>query len=157
IPMGCFTTGMGVVLPAMVRFDKAKNPGGAGPNEETMLWFLSLVYLGIGLPVLTSGILRLVAGWKNYRFKGRTLGMVSIIVGLGSLFSCYCAPTAVGLLVYGLIIFVNPAVKAAFEMARQGRSPEQILAAFSPYQPTFYPPDATAPPTGGPPAGERPF
>lgn len=159
IPMGCFTTGMGIVLPAMIRIDKAKNPGG-GPlssSDEMMFWVLSLVYLGIGLPVLISGILRIVAGWKNYRFRGRTLGMVSIIAGLGSLFSCYCAPTAVGLLVYGLIIFVNPAVKAAFEMAKQGQSPEQILAAFNPYQSTFYPPANAPPATGESPAGERPF
>ena len=158
IPMGCFTTGMGAVLPAIIRIDKAKNPGGQmGANDETMLWVLSIVYVAIGLPVLTSGILRIIAGWKNYRYQGRTLGIVSIIVGLGSLFSCYCAPTAIGLLVYGLIIYVNPAVKAAFEMARQGRSPEQILAAFNPYQPTFYPPVGPPPPTGDSPAVERPY
>ena len=158
IPMGCLTTGMGAALPAMIRMGNANKPGGEPLNasDETMLWVLSLVYLGIGLPVLTSGILRLIAGWQNYRFKGRTLGMVSIILGLGTMFSCYCAPTAVGLLVYGLIIFVNPAVKAAFEMARQGRSPEQILAAFNPYQPTFYPPAGSSPFGGGSTTGERP-
>jgi len=157
IPMGCMTTGMGAALPTMIRMGKAKNPGGPplDSNDETMLWVLSLVYLGIGLPVLTSGILRIIAGWQNYRFKGRMIGMVSIIVGLGTMFSCYCAPTAVGLLVYGLIIFVNPAVKAAFEMARQGRSPEQILAAFNPYQATFYSPPPPQPPASESPSTDR--
>ena len=65
--------------------------------------------------------------------------------------------TAVGLLVYGLIIYVNPAVKAAFEMARQGRSPQQILAAFNPYQPTFYPPAGASPTGGESAAGDQPF
>jgi hypothetical protein len=158
IPMGCMTTGMGAALPAMIRMGKAKNPGGPPltASDETMLWVLSLVYLGIGLPVFTSGILRIIAGWKNYRFKGRTLGMISIIAGLATMFSCYCAPTAVGLLVYGLIIFVNPAVKAAFGMARQGRSPEQILAAFNPYQPTYYPPSRSSPIAGGSTTGDPP-
>src|SRR4051812_46086318 len=84
IPMGCFITGMGVVLPAMIRMEKAKNPGGGqiSSNDAMMFWVLSLVYVAVGLPVLSSGILRIVAGWKNYRFQGRTVGMVSIIAGL---------------------------------------------------------------------------
>ena len=96
------------------------------------MWVLAGVYLAIGIPVLISGILRIVAGVQNYRFKGRTLSLVSIIVGMATLFSCYCAPTAMGLLVYGLILHLNPAVRAAFEMGRKGHSADQILAGSRP-------------------------
>jgi uncharacterized membrane protein HdeD (DUF308 family) len=158
IPMGLFTTGMAVLFPTLMQMDKARNPNAGGPQPEEFMWFVSAIYLAIGIPVLTSGILRIIAAIRNYSFKGRTLGMVSICAGLGSMLSCYCAPTAIGLLVYGLILFLNPAVKAAFEMARQGHTPDQILAAFSPYQTTFYAPNPPPGAPGQPPlGGERPF
>jgi len=158
IPMGLFTTGMAVLFPTLIRMDKARNPNADGPQPEEFMWFIAGLYLAIGLPVLASGILRLVAAYRNYRFQGRTLGMVSICAGLGSMLSCYCAPTAIGILVYGLILFLNPAVKVAFEMARQGQSADQILAAFSPYQSTYYAPSPPPASPGQPPAaGERPF
>ena len=89
----------------------------------------------MGAPVLISGILRIVAGYQNYQFKGRMLGFVSFILGMSSMLSCYCAPTAIGVLVYGLIIYLNPAVTAAFQMAREGRTGNEILAAFTPFAP----------------------
>src|SRR6478609_1224958 len=53
IPMGCFTTGMGVVLPVLIRTKQFEDPN-VPSNDTKMLWVLSLVYLGIGLPVLIS-------------------------------------------------------------------------------------------------------
>jgi len=157
IPMGMFTTGMALLFPALIQMDKARNPN-AGPQPEEFMWFVSAIYLAIGIPVLASGILRVVAAIRNYSFKGRTLGIVSICAGLGSMLSCYCAPTAIGLLVYGLILFLNPAVKMAFEMARQGQTADRILAAFSPYQTTYYSPQPAPRGSGeAPSGGESPF
>jgi hypothetical protein len=159
IPMGLFTAGMGILFPALMQMDKTRNanPAGGGPPDE-FVWFITAIYFAIGIPVLISGVLRIVAGVRNYRFKGRTLGMISLVSGLGSMLSCYCAPTAIGLLIYGLILFLNPAVKAAFAMAQQGRSVEQILAAFSPFQHSYYPPSPPQlPPGHAPTHGEKPF
>jgi uncharacterized membrane protein HdeD (DUF308 family) len=129
IPMGLFMTGMSAMFPTLMRMDKQRQADPANAMaEETMMWVVAGVYLAIGIPVLISGVLRVIAGVQNYRFKGRTLGLVSIIAGMATLFSCYCAPTAVGLLVYGLILHLNPAVRAAFELGRQGYSGDQILA-----------------------------
>jgi hypothetical protein len=153
IPMGLFTTGMGVALPTMMQWAAAQDKEAAKEMPpEAMMWMLGGFYLAIGIPVLISGVLRIVAGVKNYRFRGRTLGLVSMIGGLSSMLSCYCAPTAVGLLVYGLILYMNPAVKAAFQMVEQGQTVDQVLAAFNPYQQTYY--QQQPPPLGG---GERPF
>jgi hypothetical protein len=86
------------------------------------------------------------------------MGLVSIIVGLASMFTCYCAPTAIALLVYGLMIYLNNAVRTAFQMGQQGQSAEQILAAFNPYPANYYQPAASAPPRpSAPPAGTNPF
>lgn len=142
IPMGLILVGMGVLLPALTQIEEfKKGQNGQEPPPAEFLWFFGIIYFVIGIPVLACGILRIVAAFRNYRFKGRTLGVVSIIAGLCSMLSCYCAPTAVGLLVYGLILFLNPAVKAAFQMVEQGQTVAQVLAAFSPYpQQSYYQP-----------------
>ena len=156
IPMGLFTTGMGFALPALMKWAEAQDKQAAKEAPpEAMMWMLGGFYLVIGIPVLASGILRIVAAVKNYRFRGRTLGMVAIIAGMSSMLSCYCAPTAIGLLVYGLILFMNPAVKAAFQMVEQGSTVAQVLAALNPYQQTYY--QSPPPSAGQPPAGDRPF
>jgi hypothetical protein len=159
IPVGLFVAGIGIALPALQKLEQAKNnnAGRFGPAEESMLLFISVLYVVVGIPLLISGILRVAAGWQNYRFRGRTLSLVSIIGGMVSIFSCYCVPTALGLLVYCLILHLNPAVQAAFDMARQGRSVAQILAAFNPYQPTLYSSAAPSAWPNQPPAGETPF
>ncbi len=158
IPMGLLLSGIGIAMPALQRLQKNNNAGGPnGPAEESMFLFITVLYIVIGIPLLISGILRVAAAWQNYQFKARTLSLVSIIVGMATLFSCYCAPTAIGLLVYGLILHLNPAVKAAFALGRQGRSPAQILAAFNPYQPTLYGSASSAAPPNQPPSGKSPF
>jgi hypothetical protein len=50
--------------------------------------------------------------------------------------ACYCAPTSIGVLVYGLIVYFNPAVVAAFELGKRGLRGDAILASFAaPQQP----------------------
>ncbi len=46
------------------------------------------------------------------------------------MFTCYCAPTAIALGVYGLITYLNYEVAQAFVMGEAGRTREEILAAF---------------------------
>src|ERR1051326_4700476 len=154
VPLGVFLTGLATMFPVLIKMDQAKNANGA-QDEPGMIWMVSGIYFVIGIPVLVCGILRIVAGVKNYRFRGRTLSLISIIAGAASVMTCYCAPTSLGLLVYGLTLHLNPAVKMAFEMGRQGKTADQILAAFTLYQPGYYPPPFGPP--GQMPAGESPF
>ena len=90
IPMGLFVAGIGVALPALQKLEQAKGKNAAplGPAEESMLLFITVLYVVIGFPLLISGLLRVAAGWQNYRFQGRILSIISIIVGMASLFSC---------------------------------------------------------------------
>ena len=107
-------------------------------------WVLGVIYLGLGAPILLAGVLRIFAGVQNFRFRGRTLGIISMIAGMASMLTCYCAPTGIGVLIYGLIVYMNPAVAAAFAMGQQGASGSEILAAFMPYWPLpgQFPPQA---------------
>jgi hypothetical protein len=144
IPMGLMWVAGGVFLPMMMRMEKERNPGNAPPDE--FLWTISGVYLVMGTLTLAFGGLRIFAAVSNYRYKRRTLGIVSLILGLASMLSCYCAPTGIGVLVYGLIVLLNPAVKAAFAMGEQGLSSDQILQSFIPFRGPPQPPPAWPPP-----------
>lgn len=162
IPMGLLLSGVGVMFPTIIRMseEEGRARGGQEPPPPEFLWGVAIFYFVIGALVLASGILRLVAAYKNYGFRGRTLGMVSMIMGMCTMLTCYCAPTAIGVLIYGLILFLNPAVRAAFDMVGKGYTVAQMLAAYNPYQQTYFqqplPPSEQAP--GGQKAGgERPF
>ena len=77
--------------------------------------FWALVICGLALLVFAGGCLRIVAARKNRKFRGRPLGIASLCMGMSSIVTVICAPTALALLIWGLIIYVNPSVKAAFK------------------------------------------
>jgi hypothetical protein len=146
--MGFGLAGLGVLMPFFSRMKEFRE---AQANDEMppeqFFWVFGGIYLAIGLVALASGILRIVAGIQNYRLKGRLLGLISIIVGVAPVFTCYCAPSAIGMLVYGLIIHLDPAVVAAFRMVAEGKPASQVFAAFDPNQAAYYSPPQ---PPGGP-------
>jgi len=147
IPMGLMYIGMAFFIPAMIEAGNANQPGAAPPPKE-MLTFMTGLYLVMGIPVLLAGILRIVAAVRNFQFRNRTLGIITLVLGMASTLGCYCAPTGIALLVYGLIIYLNPAVKMAFAMGAEGIPASQILAAFVPFRsgPQFPPPGPWSPP-----------
>jgi hypothetical protein len=150
--MGLMLAGIGVAMPFISKLkevQEAKTDGEIPP--EQVLWIAGAFYLVIGIVALASGILRIVAGVQNYRLKSRVLGLVSVIVGVAPVFTCYCAPTAIGMLVYGLIIHLDPAVVAAFKMVAQGKTASQVLAAFDPNQAAYYSPPSSPSPSGSDP------
>jgi hypothetical protein len=71
-----------------------------------------------------------MAAYFGFKYKYRVFGIVTMIAGLGAMLTCYCAPTAIGLGVYGMIIYFNPAVAKAFALAKSGMKKDQILANF---------------------------
>jgi hypothetical protein len=91
---------------------------------------LIVLFVGLGLPALACGVLRIVAGWFNWRYQRRILGITALGIGLLSMFTGYCAPTAIALAIYGLIVYVNESVAAAFEMGSRGRTKAEIQGAF---------------------------
>jgi len=129
---GLGLVGMGVFFVVMMRMEQVRG-NAAGPPDvppEAMGWIMLGMYGGMGLIALIAGGLHLFAGMRNYRFRSRTLGFVALAGGLAAMFTCYCAPTAIALGVYGLITYMNPEVAQAFAMGEAGRTREEILAAF---------------------------
>lgn len=83
----------------------------------------------MGIVGIAAGVLQAVAGWQNYFFRRRWLGLAALIAGLGSAFTCYCFPTALVLMLYGLIVYCSRQSSWAFALGRQGLSRERILTA----------------------------
>ena len=135
--LGMMAAGGGIFMSIAMQMERNR-PG--FPNNGPPDWIFGVVYGVIGGVVLLGGILRIYAGLQNFRYRGRVLGIVSFVCGLVSMMGCYCAPTAIGMLVYGLIVYLNPAVQAAFEMGNKGVPADAIINSFLPYPPQQYGP-----------------
>lgn len=99
-------------------------------KELKSLQPLGVLMAIVSVPAIVCGSLRLVAGYCNFRFQRRLLGMVALCAGLLTMITGYCAPTAIALAIYGLVVYLNDSVMAAFAMGQAGRTPAQIQAAF---------------------------
>ena len=132
ILMGLIQGSMAFVFPAIMMMDPNLQDDPEAP-PDAFFWGLGIAYAIIGLALLIGGGLRILATFRNWNFRGRMLGIVSMGVGMVSMLTCYCAPTGIGLLVWGLIAYLNPSVIQAFEMGEDGEHPETILQTFSPH------------------------
>jgi len=83
-----------------------------------------------GIIAAILAILHFWSAWLNFDLRGRLLGIVTMALGLTMLFSCWCAPTSIGLAIYGLIIYFQPAVVHAFHLRQSGMTKQQVLATF---------------------------
>jgi hypothetical protein len=98
-------------------------PPGGGPEP----WIMGGFYTGWGVLVLACGGLNAVAGVRIMSFKNRVLGLVALFSNILVLFTCYCAITAIGMMVYGLIVLFQPDAARAFELVSQGATPEEAI------------------------------
>jgi hypothetical protein len=109
--------------------------------------FLSIVYFGpqkdlgafrglgilmaaVSAPTLISGLLRIAAGIFNLRYRRRGLGIAALLFGLVTMMTGYCAPTAIALAVYGLVVYFNEPVMMAFRLGDSGRPMSEIRSAY---------------------------
>ncbi len=118
---------MAVYMPIVIRQMQQLQKQPVMANQPA-IWIVPLVYGGIAAVALAAGVLHLVAGVRNYRFRGRTLGIVALACGMLTILTCYCLPTAVALAVYGLIVYLNREVSEAFRMGEAGSEPAEIVA-----------------------------
>ena len=119
---------MGGVMPSVFANMAAGAPAGPGqaPPPAAVGWVLGGVYFGLGVVLLAGAVLKLVAGWRNFWFRGRVMGLVALSSGLVTIFTCYCFPTALALFIYGLIVYLNGQSIRWFALGARGATPEEI-------------------------------
>jgi hypothetical protein len=132
--MGLFLFGMAFVVPMLMQTELQRSggpTGGPSPAQfQWIQWIMGSVYGGLGLLLLVVATLRIVAGLGNMKYRRRVLGMGAMLGGMATVFSCYCAPTAIALAIYGLIVYFNPQVTLAFAMGQSGIQKDVIEATF---------------------------
>lgn len=107
---------------------------GQGPPPELMSGIMTATPIVMGFFGLAVGVLHVYAGYRNFLFRNRTLGIIALVGGLASIMTVYCCPTSFLLFIYGAIVFVNDSVSRAFAMAGEGYPTDAILFAFSGYR-----------------------
>jgi hypothetical protein len=90
-------------------------PGKAA--DESKGQFLAVYLLLLGLLMLACGVLKVFAGARNRRLRGRGLGYVALASAVPAVVSCWCAPTGLAIMVYGLVAYTRPEARLAFDQA----------------------------------------
>lgn len=142
--MGMFLCVMGPVMFGIM--SSAPPPSSGGPAPPAALF--GGIYLVMGIPTLIAGVLKIVAGVRNVKYRGKTLGFIALGSGILSAASCYCIPTALGVAIYGLIVYLNQNSARAFELGETGMPSDQIMATIDGYGGGYggYPPQYPPPP-----------
>lgn len=123
--VGLFVIGMSLLVPAALSGQMAQRPRPAGaPATETVV---IIIYGVIATVALTTGVLQISGGICNLWLKNYGLGLAAIASCGLSIATCYCFPTGMALLIYGLIIYLNHSTKLAFNLAKQGHNFDSIL------------------------------
>ena len=98
-------------------------------SEQTMKVFaIVCIVMSVGAGILS--FMHFLAAYFGFNYKHRVFGIATMILGLTTVFTFYCAPTSIGLAVYGLIIYFNPAVVKAFQLRKAGMDKQEMLAQF---------------------------
>lgn len=105
--------------------DRAQMQAGAPPLE-----IIGAIAIGIGVFIFIISALNFIAGIRALRYRGRRFIIVTWFLGLIASLTMYCAPTSIGLAIWGLIVFFNPAVKSAFDMVENGMDKKEVERQF---------------------------
>jgi hypothetical protein len=124
--MGLVLAAVAAIVPAMIAADLRRQAQPGGPPAEFMQTFLLSTYGVMAACGILAGLVQIVAGFQNIWLKGYVLGLVGLGSSVVSFGTCYCLPTAIALLIYGLIIYFHETTRLAFQMASQGQTYEEI-------------------------------
>ena len=120
---GIFFAYMPTMMPEA---ERAKMQAEAGPMFE----IIAAIGIGLGVFVLLISAMHFIAGIRALKYRGRGFMMVTWFLGLFASITMYCAPTSIGLAIWGLIVFFNPAVKTAFKMVEDGIDKKEVERQF---------------------------
>lgn len=91
------------------------NPNAPQMGKEALTSMLYTMYGAMSAVLFLIGIVNIYAGVRNFGYHNRTLGIVSMALNMGSILFCWCLPLSIGLLIFGLIIYLSPEAVQAFQ------------------------------------------
>jgi len=101
--------------------------GGGGPGPE----LFAIIYGAWGGLVILCGLFHAVAGFRVMSYRNRVFGIIALFTNIIVLLTCYCAPTGIAMMVYGLIVLFNSDVDRAFEMVSRGATVEEAIGRYT--------------------------
>ena len=75
---------------------------------------LSFTIFVVGPILLLGGILKVFGGARNMKFKDRPAGLIALGTCFLTMPACCCAPTALALGIWGLVVYMNDEVRMEF-------------------------------------------
>jgi hypothetical protein len=119
-----------VMIVFMVVMTLREEAGNSPPGERLSLGVMVVFYVGLGLLLLLAGVLNILAGRRAVTFRNRRFVLVGLFGNAAMLPTFYCAPTSIGLLIYGVLVFYHADVVRAFELGDQGVPAAEIKKRF---------------------------
>lgn len=99
------------------KMQRQQDPNAPVFTKDGWQTMLTAIYGGMAAALCIIGIVNLFAGIQNYRYRYRTLGIISLVINMGSILFCWCLPLTIGLLIFGMIIYLSPEADRAFRWA----------------------------------------
>lgn len=100
---------------------RQQNPNAPQMGKEALTTMLYTMYGAMSAVLFLIGIVNIYAGFRNFGYHNRTLGIVSMVLNMGSILFCWRLPLSVGLLIFGMIIYLSPEAVQAFEWRSKSR------------------------------------
>ncbi len=85
-------------------------------------WVKSAFAIAIICLVFILALLKVFAGIRNCQERNRGMGILALGVAPLSVFTFFCVPSALVIMVYGLVVYLHPDVKKAYGAIRRDRS-----------------------------------
>ncbi len=96
------------------RMQRQQNPNAPQLPPNSMTTILTITYGVMSAFLFVIGLLGIYAGIRNYGYQNRILGIITMVLNMGSILFCWCLPFSIGLLIFGMIIYLSPEADRAF-------------------------------------------
>ena len=96
------------------QMQRQQNPNAPQFTKEGMAAILYATYGAMSAFLFVIGALGIYAGIRNYGYQNRILGIITMVLNMGSILFCWCLPFSIGLLIFGMIVYLSPEADRAF-------------------------------------------
>jgi|GEM_PF-5848295 len=117
-----------LVGPLLDSVEWLPSPEDAG-QPSVSPWPALILFGFLSMTMLSIGSLQIAAGLRTFWFRGYWLGIAGLCSCLLSILSCYCIVTSWPLMLYGLLIYLQPSSRRIFAFRSAGWTTDQLLGA----------------------------